>query len=427
MLLRLSFFLLVFYHSLGAQSAASDPEQLVAENSQQIETLLSQIPVPRDPDEVATILEHYLFPHIDQERIVKLVMGKAWKKSSLEQKQRFQSCFMRQVISTYSDIFSEQEIKDSEIEGTEYNDTRSKAAVTLSLASGQKNTEFTFRLYKSKTGWLYYDVAVDKISLVKNYRDSYTTKIQQQGLAKTLAGICKQYPDTKPLVVLAGHAWPPYIGKGLPGGGFSVELIRQVFKQAGYETRMVFTPWQKVTKGLEHGDYDMSVATWISKERSQQLYFTKPYYQNELIAVTKKKADIQIPNRREQLINEIQQGRLILGAMKDYAYGELIPDSATVFYGHKYSPLFRRLSTGRLDILLIEKHVAAFHLKRNIALKKHLMAHDTVLERKPLHGTFSKKNQNSAELLKAFNTAWKTYKNSTEHNKLLQKYRISNQ
>jgi len=427
MFLRLVFIGLLLSVSQYGLSAGHDPEELVAENSQQIENLLNQIPIPRDTSEVATVLERYLFPHIDQERIVKLVMGKAWKKSSLKQKKQFQACFMRQIITTYSEIFSEQEMGKGEVDGTEFNDTRSKAAVTVSLATEKKETELIFRLYKSKTGWRYYDVAVDKISLVKNYRDSYTTKFQQQGLAKTLAAVCKQYPDTKPLVVLAGHSWPPYIGQGLPGGGLSVELVRQVMERAGYSTRMVYTPWQKVGKGIERGDYDMSVATWFTKERDEQLLFTEPYFENSLIAVTKKQAAFTIPQNKQSLTHVIDQKHLVLGAMKDYAYGELIPAKANVFYGHKYSPLFRRLSTGRLDLLLLEQKVAEFYLKRNPALRKHLVVHKSILDNKPLHATLSKKHAKSNVILKAFNESWRTYKNSPQHHKLLQKYRMSSQ
>lgn len=425
--MRLVCFLLLLCISSYGLSAGHDPEELVAENSQQIEILLNQIPIPRDTAEVATILGRYLFPHIDQERIVKLVMGKAWKKSSLKQKKQFQSCFMRQIIATYSEIFSEQEMGKGELDGTEFNDTRSKAAVTVILATEKKETELVFRLYKSKDGWRYYDVAVDKISLVKNYRDSYTTKFQQQGLAKTLAAVCKQYPDTKPLVVLAGHSWPPYIGQGLPGGGLSVELVRQVMERAGYSTRMVYTPWQKVGKGIERGDYDMSVATWFDKERDEQLLFTKPYFENTLVAVTKNQIEFTVPHNKQALTQIIDQKKLILGAMKDYAYGELIPENANVFYGHKYSPLFRRLTSGRLDLLLLEQKVAEFYLKRNPALRKHLVIHESTLDNKPLHATLSKKHAKSKAILKAFNDSWSTYKNSSQHHKLLQKYRISSQ
>lgn len=397
----------------------------MAENTQQIETLLNQIPIPRDIDDVATVLERYLFPHIDQERVVKLVMGKAWKKSSLKQKRQFQRCFMRQIIHTYSEIFSEQAVGKGELDGTEFNDTRSKAAVTVMLHSEKKATELVFRLYKSKAGWRYYDVAIDKISLVKNYRDGYATKIQQQGLAKTLASVCKQYPSKKPLVVLAGHSWPPYIGQGLPGGGFSVEIVRQIMERAGYATRMIYTPWQKVAKGLERGDYDMSVATWLAPEREELYWFSEPYFENSLVAITQKKPSFVVPDTQLKLINAISKDQLVLGAMKDYAYGALIPESADVFYGHKYSPLFRRLSSGGLDLILIEHRVAEFFLKRSPALGKHLQLHPAQLDNKPLHVTLSKNHPQSRVLLKAFNESWRTYRNSAEHNKLLQKYRIS--
>lgn len=427
MLQRLSAIIVCLLLSAQCGALGHDPEDLVAQNSQQIENLLQQIPTPRDPKEVATILQRYLFPYIDQERIIKLVMGKAWKKSSLKQKKQFQACFMREIVTTYSEIFSELELGQSELDGTEFNDTHSKAAVTLSLSHSAQASELVFRLYKSNAGWRYYDVAVDKISLVKNYRDSYNTKFQRQGLAKTLAHTCKQYPDSRPLLVLAGHSWPPYIGKGLPGDGLSVEIVRQVMERAGYSTRMVFAPWQKVTQGIERGDYDMSVATWSNKERRKQLLFTEPYLTNSLVAVTKQTILFKPPDSKEALSELFKQKNRVLGAMKDYAYGPLIPAHADVFYGHKYLPLFRRLSSDRMDVLLVEQRVAQFFLKRAPALKSHLQIHPHVLDSKPLHATLSKQHPQSRALIKAFNSSWRTYKNSEDHHALLQKYRVTTQ
>lgn len=401
------------------------PEALVAQNSQQIETLLSQLDTPRKLEEVAEIFEHYLFPHIDQERITKLVLGKHWKKSSLKQKRAFQACFLREINTTYAEIFTEQELGKATLTETIYNDTRSKAAVTIKLATDNSETELVFRLYKSSKHWLYYDVTIDGISLVKNYRDVYTQRILKQGLAKTLAALCKAYPDKTPLVVLAGHTWPPYIGQGLPGGGFAVELVKHVMAIAGYKSKMVFAPWQTVGKKLERGDFDLSVSTWKTSEREKTFLYTDSFYTNELIVAHPKDSQIKPPNNKQQIQALLKQQKIRLGGMTDYGYGDLIPEASKLILADKYSLQFRKLATGKLDFLLLEKQVAHYHNKLNPALKKRVQLGNTILERKALHATALRSNPRSKQLIKDFNEAWKAYKNSPQHKALLQKYRIS--
>jgi polar amino acid transport system substrate-binding protein len=47
-------------------------------------------------------------------------------------------------------------------------------------------------------------------------------------------------------VVLASLEWPPYTGADLPGQGATAEVVRQAFRQAGYELEIRFYPWSRV-------------------------------------------------------------------------------------------------------------------------------------------------------------------------------------
>jgi phospholipid transport system substrate-binding protein len=55
---------------------------------------------------------------------------------------------------------------------------------------GSRPLPIDYSMYKTSFGWKVYDVAIDGVSLVTNYRSSFSTTIRQSGvdgLIKTLA------------------------------------------------------------------------------------------------------------------------------------------------------------------------------------------------------------------------------------------------
>ncbi len=398
----------------------ANPEQLISDTLTQVSQRLSALKSPNHTD-MDNILKQELEPHMDIERMSKLVLADHWMRASLKQKKRFIQCFNRQLRHDQAVSLQTWQAGQWSIHSTTFNTSGSKVAIDVHMKMAQTTRNMVLRMYKSESHWYIYDAAFNGISMLKNFRDDYALRIESQGLGKTLAKLCQQYPLTIKKLVLAANEWPPFIGRSLPGQGFSVELVSQVLIRAGYEVSMAFAPWSQVDKGMQQGKYDISVAAWSNAARKKKLLFSNPYHQNQLVVVSASHTIKTLDAFQSALLADKKS----LGLMKDYAYEQLIPKGSNISYHRHYGPLLRKLASKELDMALLDGDVARYFLNSMASLKNHLQVPTTTLHSKNLHFTMIKDNPKAQSVVLDFNRHLADYLESDDYQTLLKKYQLA--
>lgn len=365
------------------------------------------------------LISTHISPQIDILNMSQLILGRHWKRASIHQKQRFLECFKRQFRATQAQALYDWQPTSWKVLNQEFNNNQTKAAVVVSLMQPNETRQFTIRLHLINGKWLIYDAAYLGISLLKNFKDDYAVKISNQGLNKTLAQLCQQYPVVIKHLTIAGTQWPPFIARSLPGQGLSVEIVSAVLVRAGYEVDMVFAPWKRVMKGMKQGEFDVSVATWRSSKREQYLDFSDAYFNNQLVGVKHIESSFELNNLDEALAQSLS-----LGLMDDYAYSPQIQQYPNRRYFKQYNGLFRMIAAKDLDFSLLDQNVAKYYLEQSPALKNSLQVTTTNLEVKPLHISMIKQHPAAQEVIKDFNRYLKIYLKSNDYRTLLERYSI---
>ena len=399
--------------------AQANPEQLIKHTFGQISQGIAALNDPSRKD-IEQILKQELEPIMDMERMSKLVLGDHWKRASLKQKKRFMQCFNRQLIYSQADALRTWHSEKWTLNNSTYNNSGSKVAIEMDLVRKQETRHMLLRLYKSGKHWYIYDAALNGISLLRNYRDDYALKIESQGLGKTLAKLCQHYPLTIKKLLMAANEWPPFIGRSLPGQGFSVELVSQVLTRAGYQVSMAFAPWRKVMQGMQQGKYDISVAAWSSADRQQQFLFSTPYYHNQLVVVSATQDIGTIAAFRHALLIDKKS----LGLMEDYAYDQLIPAGGNIRYHQHYRPLLRKLASHEVDMALLDADVARYILHSMSGLQARLQVPTSTVHSRSLHMTMLKEHPAATSVMADFNLWLAVYLASDDYQKLLKKYQL---
>ena len=399
-------------------SAQSNPDIQI---SRALDRMFSDIQQISDQSlyDYQNLIATHISPQIDVLSMSQLILGRHWKRASIEQKQRFLECFKRQFRATQAQALFDWQPTSWKVINQEFNDNQTKAAVVISLMQPQETRQFTIRLHLINGQWLIYDAAYLGISLLKNFKDNYAVKINNQGLNKTLAQICQQYPVVIKQLTIAGTQWPPFIARSLPGQGLSVEIVSAVLTRAGYQVNMVFAPWKRVMKGMKQGEFDLSVAAWKSTKREQYLDFSDAYFYNELIGVKHKESKFEL-NDLDKALNQ----SLSIGLMDDYAYSSKIQQYPNRRYFKQYHALFRMIAAKDLDFSLLDQYVAKHYLEQTSALKNSLQVTTTSLEVKPLHISMIKQHPAAKEVIKDFNRYLKIYLKSDDYRALLKRYNI---
>lgn len=106
-------------------------------------------------------------------------LGKYWKSASAAQQERFVALFSDLLEASYIgriEAYSNETVSY----GTEKIE-EDRAEVSTQLHSGGTDIPIDYRLVLQKGEWFVYDVVVEEVSLIKNYRSSYGEIVRKEG------------------------------------------------------------------------------------------------------------------------------------------------------------------------------------------------------------------------------------------------------
>ena len=164
-----------------AQSAAA-PDAVV---KGMVDEVLSVIKANKDHRLLSDVVDKKVLPNFDFQAMTRLAVGRAWRDASPAQQQSLESAFRTLLVTTYSQALSQSSTPDASV------DVRPAAVKpvdddvtvrTFVKDSSRKPISVDYRLAKSGSGWKVYDVVVENLSLVTNYRSTFNSEITKSGI-----------------------------------------------------------------------------------------------------------------------------------------------------------------------------------------------------------------------------------------------------
>lgn len=136
-----------------------------------------------DPKQLRALVDQYLLPHFDTDYSARLVLGKHWRDATPEQRQRFIDAFYQSLMKNYGDAileFSGDRVKFLPFKG----DPNAKSATvrTEVLRDDGTPVPVNYRLRATPDGWKAWDVTIEGVSYVKNFRTDFSAEINDRGL-----------------------------------------------------------------------------------------------------------------------------------------------------------------------------------------------------------------------------------------------------
>ena len=121
-------------------------------------------------------------PHADFDKISVLVLGKLWKTATNEEQERFKHEFQTLLVRTYSRAFVEFNNWSIRFLPIEMESGATKIIVKTEVTQpSQQPVEVSYRMLLSKGEWKVYDIMIDGVSLVTNYRSTFSEQIKTKG------------------------------------------------------------------------------------------------------------------------------------------------------------------------------------------------------------------------------------------------------
>lgn len=190
----------LLFASQAQAIAAQLPHEMLSDLSNRAFDVLDQRynAIDKEPKLLFEVVEEVLLPHVDMTRMSQFVLGKYWRTASKAQQDRFVREFKTLLVRFYvgalladlKQLRTVLENRDTVISYTpaiiQPGKKLTQVRATVKLPDRPQDIPVIFTLILGDDEWKLLDVKVEGISLVTNYRTSFGTEIQRDGLEAVL-------------------------------------------------------------------------------------------------------------------------------------------------------------------------------------------------------------------------------------------------
>lgn len=160
-----------------------------------IKTLNEQrVELENNPSKVKEFADTYVLPYVDAPRMARYIMGRYWRTTTEQQQAAFQKEFTTMLLRSYSQSLLKLNIASVVVRPqVEEKPGRVTVASVVTQADGNK-TEVIYRAYLNKetAAWMVYDVAVEGISMLLNYRTTYASEFGKRSVDEVIERMREQ-------------------------------------------------------------------------------------------------------------------------------------------------------------------------------------------------------------------------------------------
>ena len=190
--LKLLFLCFVLGVSQAARAQAkpdpnATPNDFVQQVADQVLTVLKADSSARagNTARVNQIVDDLILPNVNFEKTTRLAAGRYWRQATPEQQAALVKAFRGTLGRAYSGAFTRVDEATSVKVLPMRGETDATDVVVKSQVTQRANSQpigLDYRLEKTSQGWKIYDLNVENIWLIENYRNQFAQQISQSGI-----------------------------------------------------------------------------------------------------------------------------------------------------------------------------------------------------------------------------------------------------
>jgi len=173
----------------SSHAGESSPQEIIREAVDLLTTGLDERreELKRDRDALYEFIDGILLPRFARKFAATAVLTKHWRTASDEQKRRFIDAFYTTLVRRYADGILEFDMDRIVIRPYKGDPTKRTTVVKTSvqLDNGTKIPVF-YMLVNTREGWRMFDVKIEGVSYIVNYRKELHAEIRRTGLDQVI-------------------------------------------------------------------------------------------------------------------------------------------------------------------------------------------------------------------------------------------------
>jgi len=179
------FVLILILGFMSSAAMAQEPNDVIQETADELAAALDGRKEELAADKVAlySMIDGILLPRFDRRYAAQLVLGRPWRDATAEQRERFIAGFYSSMLRRYAN--GVLEFDQSKMEILPFRGDLEKKRTTVKtivrLNDGTK-VPVNYEMVKRDSGWMMFDVKIEGISYIRNFKTEINAEIQATSL-----------------------------------------------------------------------------------------------------------------------------------------------------------------------------------------------------------------------------------------------------
>ncbi len=167
------------------QAIAESPNDVVVEALNLLDQVINtrKEELANDKQALYAVIDDILLPRFDRKLAAQLVLARHWRTASDAQKTQFIEAFYTTLVQRYADGVLEFNLEKMEILPYRGDESKNRTVVKtkVQLDDGTE-VPVSYSIIKRPQGWQLYDVVIEGISYIRNFRAEFNSEINATGL-----------------------------------------------------------------------------------------------------------------------------------------------------------------------------------------------------------------------------------------------------
>ena len=136
-----------------------------------------------DKDELYSIIDSTLSPYFQKQYAGRLVLNKHWTKTDTDQRARFTEGLYQSLVKSYALTLLNFDVSNIKVLPiVEITDQTKKLTVKSEVLYKGEVIPMNFSFGLFRDGWRFFDVRIEGVSYIKNYRNQFDAEITAEGI-----------------------------------------------------------------------------------------------------------------------------------------------------------------------------------------------------------------------------------------------------
>lgn len=168
----------------------SDPQQMIIGLSTSVlaELKARVDELEANPGVLREFTQLNVLPYVDSMRMARHIAGRYWRTATPQQQEDFVEQFTLTILRTYSQSLHKLDVARIDVAAPLPDGDNRVIVPTRVLRENGATADVSYRIFKERDSgnWLIYDVIVEGVSLLLNFRQSYASEIERKGLDQVI-------------------------------------------------------------------------------------------------------------------------------------------------------------------------------------------------------------------------------------------------